>query len=92
MSISGTEITLDEDVRNSPTDDLRFTGTLAGQQFRASFMMGSDYTKYVCAFRGGTLEGTFSADFTSFDAVETLFWGTPENEAVVRRHWIGTRL
>jgi hypothetical protein len=92
VSVSGATVSLDEDMRNWPTDDVPFNGTLSGRTFNTSYHQGPDYARYVCAFREATLAGTFSEDFTTFEAIETLYWGTPENQAVVQRHWIGTRL
>ena len=92
VSMSDSRVLLDEDMRNWPTDDVPFNGTLSGRQFNTSYHQGPDYAKYVCAFREATLAGTFSEEFTTFDAIETLYWGTPENQTVVQRHWIGSRL
>jgi hypothetical protein len=92
ITMTGEQVSLDEDMRNWPTDDVPFAGRLSGVQFTASYASGSDYARYVCQFREGTLSGTFSSDFSTFDAVETLIWGTPETQTVVQRHWVGSRL
>ena len=92
ITIDGAAITADEDMRNWPTDDVAFSGTLNGQRFTATNPSDPNYLKYVCQFRGGTLEGIFNADFTSFDATETLVWGPPGAETTVQRHWVGSRL
>ena len=74
-----------EDVPNYPTDGLAYTGPLTGAQFDA---MSTDGGGGVCRFRGSTIHGTFSADFTTFEADETLVWGPPSNETRVQRHWL----
>jgi hypothetical protein len=48
--------------------------------------------RIVCQFREGSISGSFSSDFSTFDAVETLIWGTPGTETIVERHWVGSRL
>jgi hypothetical protein len=90
--ISGTSVSLDEDMSNWPTDDVPYTGTLTGQTFTAHYDQGADYLNYVCQFKGGTLTGTFNADFTTFDAREVLVWGAPGQETTVERHWTGSAM
>jgi len=89
IAIAGDSIVLDEDMPNWPTDDIPYAGTLTGGQFTATYASGSDYLRYVCQFKGGSLSGTFSADFSSFEALETLTWGPPGNETTVQRRWTG---
>ena len=91
ITVDGPSITLEEDMDNWPTDHLPFEGTLSGEEFTAAYNSGHDYLRYVCQFRGGTLTGRFSPDVTSFEAEETLAWGPPEHERVVRRRWTGRR-
>ena len=86
---NGASITLDEDMRNWPTDDVPFSGTLSGQQFTATEVESGGG---VCRFLGGKLAGTFSSDDQSFDATETLMWGSPANPVRVQRHWTGHAL
>jgi hypothetical protein len=52
---------------------------------------GDDYLKWVCQFKGGTLTGRFSADFSMFEADETLIWGPPVSETTVYRRWVVSR-
>ena len=89
--VIGSTISLDEDMRNWPTDDIPFSGALDSAQFNASYKSASDYANYICQFREGALTGRFTSDST-FDAVETLIWGTPATQTTVVRHWKGTRL
>jgi len=91
ITVTADAISLDEDVRNGPTDDLPYSGHLDAAQFAASYKSGSDYADYVCQFREATLTGRFTSDST-FDAVETLVWGRPGTETTVIRHWNGSRL
>jgi hypothetical protein len=84
-------ISLDEDMRNFPTDDLPYSGHLAGAQFTATYTSASNYADFVCQFREATISGSFTSDST-FDAVETLVWGRPGMETTVKRHWNGLRL
>ena len=92
VTLDGATVTLDEDMQNWPTDDVPYEGSVDGRQFSAAYSNGSDYLKYVCQFRGSTLTGTFSSDFASFDATETLAWGPPDSETVVQRRWVGRKL
>jgi len=92
ITIEGAAITADEDMRNWPTDDVPFSGTLDGLQFTAAYASAPDYLRYVCQFRGGTLSGSFNADFTTFEATETLVWGPPGGETTVQRRWVGSKL
>jgi hypothetical protein len=92
ITIHGSSILLEEDMPNWPSDHNPFSGTLNGRQFTAVYDTGPDYLKWVCQFKGGTLSGTFSEDFTSFEAHEALIWGPPGNETVVQRRWNGSRL
>lgn len=91
ITTAGDSIALDEDMHNWATDDNLFLGHLDGTQFAASMSDESDYANSVCEFRGGTLTGHFTSDST-FEAVETLVWGTPGTETTVTRHWKGSRL
>jgi hypothetical protein len=91
VTVDGNAVTLDEDMGNWPTDDVPYKGTLNGVHFTASYRTGDDYLRYVCQFRGGTLTGTFNADLSTFDAVEIVVWGPPEDETTVERHWTGRR-
>ena len=82
--ISGTTVTLDEDMANWPTDDILYSGTLNGLQFAAQYTQSPDG---VCRFAGGTLTGTFSDDFSTFTADEMVRWGDGATQTVVQRHW-----
>src|SRR5262249_38896253 len=86
---NGGSITLDEDMPNWPTDDVPFSGSLSGTQFVAADVESGGG---VCQFRGGQLVGPFSADGQTFDASETLTWGSPTVSVKVQRHWTGRRL
>jgi hypothetical protein len=88
--VSGHSIVLEEDMDNWPTDSVPFSGTLLGREFVAAYDNGADYLRYVCQFKGATLTGRFSDDMRSFEALETVFWGPPERETVVRRRWVGS--
>ena len=85
--VNGTSVTLNEDMANWPTDDIAFTGSLSGQQFTARYYQGDDYLRWVCQFKEGELTGSFSSDFSTFDAQETLVWGTGATETRVLRRW-----
>jgi hypothetical protein len=91
ITVTPDGISLDEDMRNSPTDDLPYLGHLAGAQFSATYTAAADYADYVCQFREATISGSFTSDST-FEAVETLVWGRPEVETTVHRRWTGSRL
>jgi hypothetical protein len=79
-------------MQNWPTDHVPFSGALNGQEFSATYSNGSPSPTAICQFRGGTLSGRFSPDFSTFDAFETLTWGSPNAETRVQRHWVGSRL
>jgi hypothetical protein len=83
--ISGTTVTLDEDMANWPTDDLPYSGTLNGRQFAAQFTQTTPAG--VCQFASATLTGTFSDDFSTFTADETVRWGTGTAQTIVQRQW-----
>ena len=85
-------ILLDEDMSNWPTDHLSFSGTLNGLDFTADYYQGDDYARWVCQFREAHLTGRFSHDFSTFEAMETLVWGVPDRETVVRRRWVASRM
>jgi hypothetical protein len=85
--INGTSVTMNEDMVNWPTDHIPYTGSLSGQQFTASHNQGDDYLRWVCQFKNGELTGSFSPDFSTFDAQETLVWGTGATETRVLRRW-----
>jgi hypothetical protein len=91
ITTAGDSISLDEDMRNWATDDNLFLGHLDGTQFAASMSGDSDYANSVCEFREGSLTGHFTSDST-FEAVETLVWGSPATETTVIRRWKGSRL
>jgi len=82
-------ITLDEDMPNWPTDDIPFRGRLTGTHFDAEDV---EVGGGVCAFRGGELTGVFSDDGLTFQATETLHWGSTEHFSTVQRRWMGRRL
>jgi hypothetical protein len=84
-------ILLDEDMRNWPTDDGPYSGTLVGAQFTASYAGDANYAQFACQFREATLTGTFTSDST-FEALETVIWGRPGMETTVQRRWTGSRL
>ena len=91
ITLTADAISLDEDMRNWPTDDIPYSGHLDGAQFAASYTSASNYADLVCQFREATLTGRFTSDST-FDAVETLVWGRPGTETTVTRRWNGLRL
>ena len=86
---TGDSVTLDEDTPNWPTDDVPYSGQLNGMHFVANDVESGGG---VCAFRGGDLSGSFSDDGLTFEAMETLRWGSVEHSVVVQRHWSGRRL
>jgi hypothetical protein len=88
---NGAAVLLEQDLNNWPTDHLPYEGRLDGNDFLALYDQGPDYLRSVCQFRGGELAGRFSDDGSSFEAVETLFWGAPETETRVVRRWIVER-
>ena len=83
--ISGTTVTLDEDMANWPTDDLPYSGTLNGRQFSAQYSQPTPAG--VCQFSSATLIGTFSDDFSTFTADETVRWGAGAAQTIVQRQW-----
>jgi len=91
VTVSADAISLDEDMRNWPTDDLPYSGQLAGAQFTASYASASNYAQFVCQFREAAITGSFTSDST-FEAIETLVWGRPGTETIVQRRWTGSRL
>ena len=82
--ISGNAVTLDEDMANWPTDHIPYSGTLNGVQFTALY---KQTPSGVCQFAGATLSGTFSDDFSTFTADETLTWGEGTTQTIVQRRW-----
>jgi hypothetical protein len=84
-------ISLDEDMGNWPTDDVPYSGHLAGAHFTATYRSADNYADSACQFREATISGTFTTD-SSFDAEETLVWGTPATETSLTRVWHGSRL
>lgn len=91
VEITGSSITLDQDLPNWPTDDLPYSGNVRGTHFEATYYQGDDYLRWVCQFRGATITGDFDRDFSTFQAIETLGWGPPETGTSVERHWVGRR-
>jgi hypothetical protein len=91
IQMTGSSITLDQDLPNWPTDDLPYAGSMRETHFAASYYQGDDYLRWACQFRAATIKGDFSADFSTFQAVETLGWGTPESGTTVERRWVGRR-
>lgn len=89
ITVDGSAISLDEDMQNSPTDDIPFKGALQGEHFEGIYYQGDDYLRYACQFKGGTLTGQFNAGRTTFDATETLAWGPSGAETTVTRRWAG---
>jgi hypothetical protein len=92
VTIKDQSVALDEDMSNWPTDHIAFAGESRGQDFTARYFQGDDYARYVCQFREAHLTGRFSADFSSFEALETLVWGVPGNETIVQRRWSASRM
>ena len=92
ITITGESILLEEDMANWPTDHTPFSGTLRGPEFVATYTSGDDYLRWACQFKGGTLRGSFSEDFSTFEGLEELTWGPPDNETTVHRRWTGWRL
>ena len=91
ITVTADQISLDQDTPNWPTDDLPYSGHLAGAQFTATYKSDSNYAAFVCQFREASIFGTFTSDST-FVADETLIWGTPGLETSVKRRWSGSRL
>ena len=81
-------VTLDEDMPNWPTDDIPYSGSVSGRSFVATY---AQLPTGVCAFREGTLSGTFSDDGLTFEASETLQWGASDHVVTVQRRWTGRR-
>ena len=88
VAINGTTVTLDEDMSNFPTDHIPYSGTLNGLQFTAQYTQAATGT---CRFTGGTLVGTFSDDFSTFTASETVQWGEGATQTTVQRQWQGRK-
>ena len=88
VQMTGSSITLDQDLPNWPTDDLPYSGSVRGTHFEATYYQGDDYLRWVCQFRAATITGDFDAGFSTFQAVETLGWGTPDNGTSVERRWL----
>ena len=86
-------IMLEQDLQNFQTTDLApFSGVLNGQDFSASATSNGNFLKSTtCIFRGSTLKGRFSPDFTAFDATEELAFGQIGSEVHVQKHWVATR-
>jgi hypothetical protein len=91
IQMTGSSITLDQDLPNWPTDDLPYSGTIRGTHFDATYYQGDDYLRSACQFRAAAITGDFSSDFSTFEAVETLGWGTPEAGTMVERRWMARR-
>jgi hypothetical protein len=91
ITMTGDAISLDEDTPNWPTDDVPYSGHLAGAQFTATYKSGTDYASFACQFREAVISGSFTSDST-FQAEETLIWGSPGLETTVKRTWKGSRL
>jgi hypothetical protein len=89
VTVAGMAISLEEDMANWPTDHIPFSGSLNGQQFSATY---TQHEIGICQFRGGTLTGTFSEDFSEFNADETLVWGQGTAETRVLRRWHARKL
>jgi hypothetical protein len=92
IQMTGSSITLDQDLPNWPSDDLPYAGSVRGTHFEATYFQGDDYLRWVCQFRAATITGDFKADFSTFEAVETLGWGTPESGTSVERRWVARRV
>ena len=90
VTITADTVVLEEDMEDYP-NHIEFSGRLSGSTFTASFFQGADYASYVCQFREASLTGAFSADFSSFEGVEQLVWGTPNQETRVECRWIARR-
>jgi hypothetical protein len=84
VSLSGSTVSLDQDLKNWPTDHIPYSGTVSGLQFTASY---SQPISGVCQFAGATLSGTFTTDLSAFDAMETLTWGEGASRTTVQRRW-----
>jgi hypothetical protein len=85
VKLSGAEIALNEDMRNWPTDNTDYTGTVAGRRFVATHRGATDGP--LCSVREGRLEGEFSRDGNSFQARETLIFRSPTSEGRLERSW-----
>ena len=86
-------IMLEQAPQNFQTTDLApFSGVLNGQDFSASATSNGNFlNSTTCLFRGSTLKGRFSPDFTAFDANEELTFGQIGSEVHVQKHWVATR-
>jgi hypothetical protein len=90
ITITGQQITIDEDMANWPTDDTLYTGTFDGRQFTASYVPLKNGAN-ICSFKGGTLSGSMNDDLTAFEALETLTWGLPGTETIEQRHLVASK-
>lgn len=82
-------IFLQQDITNAPNSQATFSGTLSGQDFVATSSNVGSILLPSCLFRSSTLKGRFSPNFSTFDAVESLTWGSPGAETTVQRNWVG---
>ena len=90
VTYDGSEILLDENIANYPTDDVLFKGAFSesSRDVSASYSQGPMYADSVCQFREATLVGVFNQDVTRMEGTETLVWGEPGNETLVVRKWL----
>jgi hypothetical protein len=90
VTITGDSVVL-EDKYTFPADPA-LTGVLSGRQFIVVYKSeGEDgFGESPCAYKGGTLTGTFSEDFSSFEAVETHVYGPAGGETTIQWRWIGS--
>jgi hypothetical protein len=87
ITISDDSIELYEDLANYPTDGIPYKGGVSSQEFSAAY---EQLPSGPCQFRGGVLDGRFTADGKSFEATERLNWGVGPQETVVQRRWTGS--
>src|SRR5262249_12876179 len=91
ITVGAGSILFEQDIASGSNDRASFSGVLNGQDFTASSTTGGSALS-SCVFRGGTLTGRFSADFSTFDANETLTWGLAGSETTLQQRWVGARV
>jgi hypothetical protein len=89
---SGSTLTFVENATSDPIDRTRFSGSLVELEFSASGPTPAGRPTNECDFQGGGLSGSFSADWSRFEADETMTWGSPAGQIRVVYHVIATRL
>ena len=85
--VNGTSVTLNEDMANWPNGLHCLHRLTERAAVHRQILPSDDYLRWVCQFKEGELTGSFSSDFSTFDAQETLVWGTGATETRVLRRW-----